>query len=64
MEKEDQNKITQIHVRVDKDTRNKWLMICETLKGNTQTAIFKNLVNQISATICDLYDIRGYEDKE
>lgn len=59
-----EKQISQIHVRVDQETRNKWLLICDTLKGSTQTAIFKMIVNQISTTIKDIYKIKWDDPKE
>ena len=52
---------TQIHVRVNQDTRKQWLKICNTLEGNTQSAIFKKLIYKIYESISVIDNIKHYE---
>lgn len=54
----------QIHIRVDQETRNKWLMICEMLEGKTQTKIFKLLISKIYSSISQITNIKCYDKAE
>jgi len=51
----------QIHVRVNQNTREQWLEICERLSGNTQAAVFKKLISKIYETISEISNIKSYE---
>ena len=55
---------SQIHVRVDQDTRKQWLEICKTLAGSTQSAVFKKLVYKIYDSITDISNINRYAETD
>ena len=42
------NKNLQIHVRVIPATRQQWDELCDQSTYNTQSALFRNLVNELS----------------
>lgn len=50
----------QIHIRCDKETRGKWLAICEAAERTTQSVVFKNLI----AKIYDYTDLKIENDEK
>lgn len=61
MMKNTEKQVSQIHVRVNHETRKKWLEICKMLSGNTQSAVFKNMVLKIHKSITEISNIQNYE---
>jgi len=62
MNSESKLQTSQIHVRVNQDTRTQWLEICKTLTGNTQSAVFKKLVSKIYESISEISNINSYDE--
>ena len=50
-----------IHIELDKETYQQWLTICEVFKGNTKTAVFRNIVKRIHASLEDALKTNAYE---
>ncbi len=55
------NKNANIHIRVDEDTQDKWLRICNIYHGNTQSKVFRKLINLLHETIDQSLNVRNYE---
>ena len=64
MKEESNIQTSQIHVRVNQDTRTQWLEICKTLSGSTQSAVFKKLVSKIHDSITEITNINSYAEAE
>ena len=62
MKKKTNNKVYQIHVRVSEDSYKHWIEICAQLNGNTQSTVFRNLINKIYSSITEINDIKHYEE--
>jgi len=62
MKLESNKQISQIHVRVNQDTRKQWLEICEVLAGSTQSAVFKKLIAKIYDSISEISNINSYDE--
>ena len=62
MEKKTNTKAYQIHVRVSEDSYKQWIEICAQLNGNTQSTVFRNLINKIYSSITEINDIKHYEE--
>jgi hypothetical protein len=60
MKRNSENKY-QIHLRADEETRKQWLTICDTLKGNTQSAVFRKLITNIYNSILEISNIEHHE---
>lgn len=56
------NKTYQIHVRVNESTYKQWIKICAQLSGNTQSSVFRNMINKIYSSITEINDIKHYEE--
>lgn len=54
-------KTENIHIRVDEDTLDKWLRICNIYHGNTQSKVFRKLINLLHETIDQSLNIKNYE---
>ena len=51
----------QIHIRCDKETREKWLAICEVAERTTQSIVFKNITDDLFKSIESKHKSKNHE---
>ena len=61
MKKSFVKKKNSIHFVVDATTYQQWLNLCEHLKGNTRTAVFKTIVHKLNTSLNESLKINNYE---
>ena len=58
---ETKTKDAQIHVRVSENTRKQWLAVCESMDGNTQSQVFRKLIEKLHSSIEETTNIKNYD---
>jgi len=53
-------KSNQVHIRMDDETRMKWLELCQALNGSTQSKVFRNLVIKLYESLETATNIINY----
>ncbi len=54
-------KNAQIHIRVSDEIKSQWLDICDTMQGNTQSQVFRKLIEKLHSSIEETINIKNYE---
>lgn len=58
------SKNATIHVRVDEDTRNKWLEVCDAMNGSTQSKVFRHVIKRLHSSIDEMTSIKELKANE
>ncbi len=54
-------KTAQVHIRVSNNTRYQWLEICDLIHGNTQSQVFRKLIEKLHSSIEETTNINNYD---